>query len=59
MTTLPDKITFMPRRPKADTEWSVVATYPTDHPEHITGEAEVLDWIRSDRWQTWLKTRRH
>jgi hypothetical protein len=62
MTTLPDKITFMPRRLKDDTEWCVVATYPTGHREHITGfksEAEALDWIASDRCQTWLKTRRH
>jgi len=45
------RITINPQPVKAGDEWHVVATWPSGHPEHITGfktEAEAREWITGD-----------
>jgi hypothetical protein len=54
------RITINPQPVKAGDEWHIVATWPSGHPEHITGfktEAEAREWITGDGAKTWLRGR--
>jgi hypothetical protein len=52
------KITFDPRPLKVGSQWRVVATYPSERQEHITGfrsEVDAKHWITNGS-KVWLKT---
>ncbi len=54
------KITFEPKPLKVGHAWHIVATYPSQQQEHITGfqtEAAAEEWLASDKCQAWLKAR--
>jgi hypothetical protein len=57
MAKAADKITFDPRPFKVGAEWRVVATYPGERQEHLTGfrsEADAKHWITNGS-KAWLK----
>jgi hypothetical protein len=52
------KITFDPRPLRVGAQWQIVATYPSERQQHITGfrsEADAKHWIANGS-KTWLKT---
>jgi hypothetical protein len=54
------KITFDPRPLKVGAQWQVVATYPSERQEHLTGfrsEADAKHWITNGS-KAWLKKTR-
>lgn len=55
-------VEFDPTPIKIGAEWRLVATHPSGQQEHICGfhtEAEAIDWLSSNRFAAWMRTRRH
>jgi hypothetical protein len=53
-------ITFELKPLKVGNAWHIVATYPSQQQEYITGfqtEAAAEEWLASNKCQAWLKAR--
>ena len=43
-------------------DWRLVATHPSGQQEHVSGfhtEAEAIDWLSSNSFAAWMRTRRY
>jgi hypothetical protein len=55
-------VEFNPTPIKVGPEWRLVATHPSGQQEHISGfhtEAEAIDWLSSNGFAAWMRTRRY